>query len=103
MCDSGFNTIFTVEPWKDGSSGEDLTPFLEPLTSGCDRVVHPVTVCEKRCKEIAKAKHEECKMRVKQFMAYMKEQGCSGTWCSTKKKSVCSKRKKFKGKSSKKK
>jgi hypothetical protein len=86
-----YNGRFTVPPYKGSGSGEDLTPVLDPLPLPC-KFIHPVTACTIRCNEIAKAKHQECKVRVKQFTEFMKTQGCPGTWCSTKKKRVCTRK-----------
>jgi hypothetical protein len=94
MCDL-LNSDFLVPKYAGGGNQEDLTPFLEPLPT-CGSVVHPVDACNLRCREIAKAKHAECKMKIKQFTAFMKTQGCPGTWCSTKKKSQCPNRAKSK-------
>jgi hypothetical protein len=93
MCDL-FNEPFTVPVYSKAGSGEDLTPVLDPLPLPC-KFIDPVTACKIRCNEIAKAKHEECKVRIKQFTQFMKTQGCPGTWCSTKKKGVCSKRRRL--------
>jgi hypothetical protein len=90
MCD--YNVGFNVPKYAGGGSGEDLTPFLDPLPAPCGLTIHPVTACNLRCKEIAKAKHEECKMKMKQFKEYMKTQGCPGTWCTTKTKRHCARR-----------
>lgn len=89
MCDQ-YNNPFEV-PEYSGGSGVDWTPVLGPIPAPC-AFVHPVTACQIRCREIAKAKHAECRMKVKQFKQYMKTQGCPGTWCATKKKSHCAKR-----------
>jgi hypothetical protein len=91
VCNDLFNKPFEVDKWTNPVSSvkeEDLK-----VSSAPPAYLHPVTACKIRCNEIAKAKHEECKVKVKQFTEFMKTQGCPGTWCSTKKKSVCPKRK----------
>jgi hypothetical protein len=86
-----YNQAFIVPKYDDKGvlipvTAEELKPTLDTPS-----YLHPVTACKLRCDEIAKAKHEECKVRVKQFTEFMKKEGCPGTWCSTKKKSVCPK------------
>ena len=97
MCDQ-YNSEFQVpavvapDDSSDWGPGGKYYEFLKPIPSAC-KTLHPVTKCQLDCAAIAKAKHEECKTKVKMFTEYMKANGCPGTWCSTKKKSPCARRK----------
>jgi hypothetical protein len=83
-----FNEPFTVPaftpPVATGFTADDLKPQKAP-----DSTIHPVTACALKCNQIADAKYEECKMKIKQFTEMMNSQGCSGTWCTTAKKRSC--------------
>ena len=94
MCDllTQYNKEFQIPKYTPAATevtAEQLISTVDPNP----KKLHPVSVCQLNCAAIAKAKHEECKTKVKMFTEYMKNNGCPGTWCSTKKKSPCARRK----------